>query len=265
MPVSVRIVVASHKKTILPEGPLYLPLRVGAALSADDFGYARDDTGDNISEKNPFFGTQTALYWAWKNLDADYKGLVHYRRFFVSRRREESPVRRALTLEELAPMLESTLVFVPRKRHYVIETVGSHYAHTHSEKHFPVIRQLVGERCPDYLPALDRVLGRRWSYMFNLMILRKDLMDEYCTWLFPVLEAAFTRIYTPDMAPFDARFPGRISEILFNVWLEKQLETGRLRPSQVRELPYFEEVDWGFKIRSFLSAKFLHKKYERSS
>jgi hypothetical protein len=41
-----------------------------------------DNTGDNISEKNPLYCELTGVYWAWKNLECDVTGLVHYRRYF---------------------------------------------------------------------------------------------------------------------------------------------------------------------------------------
>ena len=71
------IVVATHKKSPMPKDSMYLPLHVGAAdkFNEDgtplDFGYAKDNTGDNISTKNPNFGTQTGIYWAWKNQKGD--------------------------------------------------------------------------------------------------------------------------------------------------------------------------------------------------
>lgn len=55
----------------MPKDSMYLPMQVGASVKkADgktlDLGYTKDDTGDNISEKNPLFCELTGLYWAWK-------------------------------------------------------------------------------------------------------------------------------------------------------------------------------------------------------
>lgn len=81
----IKVIVAAHKKYQMPKDELYLPLQVGSALH-DSIGYARDNDGDNISDKNPNFCELTGLYWAWKNLDADAVGLVHYRRHFGKNR-----------------------------------------------------------------------------------------------------------------------------------------------------------------------------------
>ena len=69
----------------MPEDELYLPVQVGSE-GKEDIGFEKDNTGDNISGKNPFFCELTGLYWAWKNLKCDYIGLVHYRRYFSKKK-----------------------------------------------------------------------------------------------------------------------------------------------------------------------------------
>ena len=84
---SVKIIIATHKKFNEPKDTnLYLPVYVGAE-GKDDLGYQKDNEGDNISKLNPYFCELTGIYWAWKNLDADYIGLVHYRRFFTTKKK----------------------------------------------------------------------------------------------------------------------------------------------------------------------------------
>lgn len=48
---TVTIFTMTHKKFKEPEDAIYVPLHVGRACSGD-YGYAGDDTGDNISAKN---------------------------------------------------------------------------------------------------------------------------------------------------------------------------------------------------------------------
>ena len=269
---SITIVVATHKKSPMPNDKLYLPLHVGAAGKLNengnplDFGYSRDDTGDNISLRNASFGTQTGLYWMWKNLNTEYKGLVHYRRYFVGTNTDKRDmIGSVITYDEIQPMLDRYKIFTPKKRWYVIETLYSHYAHAFDEKHLKIVQSIIEKDCPEYLPAYHKVLKQRWGYMFNMMILHKDLMDDYCTWLFNILFKTYEQVDTTGMSAFESRFCGRISEILFDVWLENKMQTGAVKRKEIKELPYMEDVNWNFKIKAFLAAKFMGKKYERSS
>ena len=78
---TIKIIVATHKKYKMPNDSIYLPVQVGTE-NKESLGYQPDNDGENISSKNPYFCELTGLYWAWKNLDADYIGLSHYRRHF---------------------------------------------------------------------------------------------------------------------------------------------------------------------------------------
>ena len=79
----IKILVCCHKADQqVPHHPLLYPIQVGAALSHTHFAdFIHDDSGDNISLKNARYCELTAQYWAWKNLNADYYGLFHYRRY----------------------------------------------------------------------------------------------------------------------------------------------------------------------------------------
>ena len=268
----IKIIVAAHKACEVPADPMYFPLHVGAAGKTDgqgkplDIGFAKDDTGDNISSLNPSFCELTGLYWAWKNLDAEYIGLVHYRRYFTGAHADKNDLAgSAVTYEELEPLLDTYKVFVPRKRRYYIETLDSHYRHTHDASHLKLCRKIIAKKYPAYSESFDRVLGRRWGYMFNMMIMRRELLDEYCTWLFDVLFTLYKRVDADSMSAFDRRFPGRISEILFNVWLDYKVSSGELGKSEIKELKFVEDVVWSQKIKNFLAAKFLGKGYGQSA
>lgn len=269
---TVRIIIAAHKAYRMPDDPMYLPLHVGAEGKTDpdgnvlDLGYQKDNEGENISALNPSFCELTGLYWAWKHLDADYIGLAHYRRHFSLRKAGEDPFDSVLTYEQLQPILERASVIVPGKRRYYIETLYSHYAHTHYADQLDQTRGIIAEHCPDYLESYDRVVQRTWGYMFNMMILRRDLLDAYCTWLFDILFTLQSRIDATELDAFQGRFYGRVSEIIFNVWLDRQLESGALQPDEIAEIPciHMEPVNWWKKGTSFLKAKFFHQRYDSS-
>ena len=57
----------------------------------------------------------------------------------------------------------------------------------------------------------------------------------------------------------------RISEILFNVGLQEEIDSGRLKKDEIRELPclHIEKINWLRKGGAFLCAKIFKKKYER--
>ena len=266
----IKIVIATHKKYAMPSDSIYIPLHVGASGKNVDFGYVKDDIGDNISCLNPSFCELTGLYWAWKNLKDDYIGLAHYRRHFCAKIKSKNPVENVLTQKEADDLLETYDVIVPQKRRYYIESLYSHYKHTHYASQLDETRKIIERLHPNYVNDYDCVVKRRWGYMFNMMIMRKTLLDEYCTWLFSILFELKERVESGrvkdsvNLSSFQGRFYGRISEILFNVWLEYQLKNNRI--SSVKELQCIsmEKIDWNRKIKSFLAAKFFGKKYEGS-
>lgn len=246
----------------MPKDEIYLPLHVGRE-GKDDLGYTGDNTGDNISQKNPSYCELTGLYWAWKNLEADYVGLAHYRRHFTVKSRSQQKklgmMNSVLTGEELEPLLKKYRILVPKKRNYYIETLYSHYEHTHYKEHLDITREIIAEMYPDYLEEFDKVMKQRGGYMFNMYIMEKQLSDEYCQWLFSILFELENRLQDKEYSFFQGRFYGRVSEIIFNVWLMHQnIPYG--------EVPYMhmEKINWWKKGTAFIKAKLFGKRYEGS-
>ena len=260
---NIKIIVATHKSFEMPKNKeLYLPVHVGCE-GKDDLGYQGDNAGENISRLNPYYCELTGLYWAWKNLDCDYLGLVHYRRYFTKKTqfyKENLNIDEViLNQEEIELLLRKGDIIVPKKRNYYIETLYSHYAHTLDANHLDLARKVIEKQQPEYLNSFDKVMKQRSGYMFNMFIMKKELADQYFSWLFPILDVMYDQIDVSQMTTFEARLFGRVSELLFNVWLHKNSYS-------LVEVPfmYLEKVNLVEKGKSFLMAKFFGKKYGQS-
>ena len=257
---NIKIVVATHKEAKMPKDSVYLPVHVGKALHPEkDFGYQRDDDGDNISEKNPYYSELTAVYWAWKNLKADYVGLAHYRRHFCLKRKGKD-WDSVLTTAEAESLCGKYDAIVTRKRRYYIETIKSHYAHTHDIKHLDITKEIIEQEHPKYLKAFDKVMNGTGAHMFNMFIMRKDLADDFCKWMFDVLFKLEERVDVKQLDAFQARLFGRVSEFLLDVWLE----TNNI---DYKAIGYVHIGPYNFwrKVRNFLEAKLMGKKYSVSA
>ncbi len=258
----VKIIIAAHKNYHMPQESCYLPVHVGKH-GKEPIGYQGDDEGQNISEKNPWYCELTGMYWMWKNVKADYYGLVHYRRHFTVmpplKRWKKDPFYGILTEKQVKNLVRKYDVILPKKRNYIIETIGSHYAHTHYKEHLDVTKTIIKELCPEYKEAFEWVLSQRKGHMFNMFIMKKELFYSYCEWLFPILEQLENQIDISDYDTFQARYIGRVSEILLNVWIyQNQIA--------YHEIPVIstEKIKWGKKIVSFFRAKYFDKKYDGS-
>ncbi len=222
--------IATHKAYWMPEDAVYLPLHVGAEGKAD-LGYTKDNTGDNISAKNPNYCELTGMYWAWKNLKADFIGFVHYRRYFTRKeiRNIELKKDQILDFEEWQYLLSKHSVVVPDKRKYYIETNRSHYNHAHPSIGLDETERIIQERYPEYHEPFLLVMNRTWAHMFNMFVMRQELFQEYCQWLFGILFELENRLDVSTFDAYNSRVFGFVSERLLDVWLVKN------------QLPYYEQ------------------------
>ena len=212
------MVVAAHKPYWIPEDSCYLPVQVGAAGKDTIGNFQRDDEGDNISEKNPNYCELTGLYWAWKNLDADYLGLAHYRRHFSAGHGGKKA--RVATGEQIMGAVRSTGIVLPKARNYYIETNYTQYVHAHHEEDLAITREIIAEREPKMIWKYDEIMDRTYGHRFNMFVMHRGLADTWCEWLFGVLFELEDRLDISSYSPNDARVFGFVSERLIDYWVE---------------------------------------------
>lgn len=258
---NIRIIVATHKPYRMPSDSVYLPVHVGAK-NKKSIGFQRDDEGENISDKNPFFCELTGLYWAVNNLDADYIGLVHYRRHFGTKKRlktEEEKIDNVLSGKEIDDLLNNADIILPKKRNYYIENLYDHYRHTMYVEPLDITGQIIAEKHPEYSAEFEKLHTRRSAHMFNMCIMKREILEDYCNWLFDILFELEKRVDASQYLDFHKRFYGRISELLLDVYI-------RTKNLDCIEAPVVDvqRVNWFKKGSAFLGAKFSGRKYEES-
>ena len=248
---SLKIIVAAHKPYWMPDDEAYTPVWVNAAANGDGIpvGWLRDDAGDNISHKNTTYCELTALFWAWKNLDADYLGLAHYRRHFAFAKTGEKKARVA-TGEQILAALGEAPIILPKKRNYLIETNYSQYVHAHHEEDLAQTRAILEESYPEFLSAYDASMDRTTGHRFNMFVMRRDLADEYCAWLFDVLGKLEERLDISGYSDYDKRVFGFVAERLIDPWVET-----RGYPYVEMPVVNLEDQHWLRKGTNFLKRK----------
>ncbi|WP_421017317.1 DUF4422 domain-containing protein [Furfurilactobacillus cerevisiae] len=257
---NIKILVAAHKAYKMPsDNSLYLPIFVGRALHPQtELPFQGDDQGrDNISKKNSSYNELTAIYWAWKNLDADAIGLVHYRRYLSKSKKKD--LSNILNKQDVERMLSVNPIILPKKRHYYIETNYSHYLHAHHIKPLDDARKIIARDYVQYLPAFDRVMNQRSAHMFNMFIMKRNLLNDYCTWLFDVLQKVENCTDVSDYDSYERRVYGFVSELLLDVWID----TNQYKYTEVNCV-FMEKQNWLKKGQSFLLRKLRGNQFNES-
>ncbi|GHV31883.1 exopolysaccharide biosynthesis protein [Synergistales bacterium] len=232
---NVKILVCAHKKgEYVRSDGVFTPVHGGRALSQADLGIQGDDTGDNISRKNPNYCELTVLYWAWKNLrNVDYIGLNHYRRYFLYK---DIPVRNMITRtpdEYIYKMSDTS--FEPEKHMNGYDIImpkpwslsyspAVQYCLVHSRTDYAALRTIVKQSSPDYYDAfINTMEGQNKISYGNMFITRREIFDDYCSWIFPLLSNLEIKIAdrVKGYDTYQARIYGFLSERLMNVYVLK--------------------------------------------
>ena len=239
---SIKILIACHKPTDFLASDCLQPIQVGAAKAAVRLpDMLHDDEGENISALNPMYCELTAQYWAWKNLDCDYYGFFHYRRylsfagapgsrdswanltepFFDGQIKEKY----GLSEESIRAFVEGADLVLPEQKnitqmpHMGKNMVEQYQAgrNLHGED-LDRMMDILKEKYPEFVPYAQRYLSGHTTFFNNMYIMKKELFEPYCAWLFDILDEFMKRADMADYSVEALRTPGHLAERLLNIY-----------------------------------------------
>ncbi len=167
-----------------------------------------DNDEENISDRNSQFCELTAMYWIWKNSDADVVGLEHWRRRFLL------PDNWTGIMEEkgIDVILPVPLCVMPSLKE---NFVGRHLPEIWDAS-MDALKTVHPE---DAVPADEYFKTVNLYSPCNMLIARKYVFDEYSEWLFPVL-FELNRLIGKVEDNYQNRYPGFVSERLLNYYFD---------------------------------------------
>ena len=205
-----KIFIATQQKPLF-KVKNYIPLSLGTN-KLPPYGGEIDSTGNNISHKNINYCELTGYYWLWKNYNCDNIGLIHYRRALISK-----TTKKIIETQEIDSILQEYDVILPKKNYYTKKYKDFY----HLPQDFKVIRKIIADKHPEYLDAFDYNTNLHHSYICNIMITNKKIFDNYCEWLFGILDEFDKKIKYQDRDSYSRRAPGFVAEFLLGIYLKK--------------------------------------------
>ncbi len=229
------IYVAAHKPFTMPtEDPIYIPLGVGGINEKLPEGWEGDRGSDSISEKNSRYNELTGLYHIWKYAKQDIIGLCHYRRFFTT---PAGKIRNILLgnqdrligkndiekmLKDHDMVLHNRTLFLKTNRQQVENREKSRADDKLDPEMLDIAEDVFCDLYPTDTDVYKRVLYGKHAHLLNMLIAKKELVDQYCEWLFPLLfniEDRLDGTYPNDPL---MRVMGLLGERLLDVWVLKE-------------------------------------------
>ena len=271
----VKILVAYHKPTELLKNDVFQPIHVGRDIAKSNIttdeqkqnyqwmidNLIGDDTGDNISAKNPNYCELTAQYWAWKNLseldNPDYIGFMHYRRHLNFNVDKEYNENKWGTIDnnyldgfyiEKYGLNEENIKNVVGKYDIItvnpwnVKNAGSknnydHYATSDPKIHikdYDLTLKILQKKYPEYKADIKKYNESAEGYYTNIFIMKKDIFNQYCQWLFDILFEVEKEVDISNYDFQEARIFGYLSEWLFGIYMTHIKRTTKLKVKELQ-------------------------------
>ena len=210
------------------------------------------------------------MYWAWKNVKADYYGLCHYRRY-LSFSETSYEVKKHVyswgcvhedhltnkTIEKYClqhDVMEdeiSNYDIVMGKPCKLDETDGpwdsnQEYIQAHvnsfNAEDISLVREIVGEQSPQFVKYFDDYFNCPYANWYNCFIIKREIFDDFCSWMFPILFEFEKRLQSGNYSRNMSREPGFFGEHLWGTYLRYIKDTFEYRISE-KQLVFFKQTD----------------------
>lgn len=184
-----------------------IPVQAGAATSEKKIADTTDDFVGGLSERNGNYSELSVTYWAWKNCQSDYIGICHYRRVY------------GITNKEMQGIIESGVDLILTLPYMCKESAKEQYFRYVSEEDYEVfikcLRDSYGSL--ESWNDIEKALDNQYVYNYNMLIARREIFDEYCRFVFPVL-FEMEKYYEGLGIKRNDRYLGYFGEILSSVF-----------------------------------------------
>lgn len=265
----VSIYVSCHKRITKPflSSCFFRFIEVGKQLHAKSFYKFGDDKGNNISSKNASYNELTAQYWVWKNDNrSKIVGFSHYRRYFKNKRATVNKpfIVQVLKSKEIISILKKNDIICHKTNLGMVASIriGTN-ASALRPKDIPVVRNIIFNRYgKNDASAFDTVMGRDWNYLLNMFICKKELANEYSSWLFEILSELENEVDESELIGHEKRIYGLWGEYLLSVFVEARKLKVYDCEVLFTESPYSPFTRVKSKVRIFLS-KVKHRVFKR--
>lgn len=234
----IKIFVCCHRPSYVPQHRLLLPIQLGASIADSRFtGYLHDDDGENISEKNKAYCELTAQYWAWKNCPAEYYGFFHYRRYLYPDAHAKRPyiyaaapteaALAALNFDRISELVFRHDIVLPKRENMHV-SAKEHYSKApfHHAADLQAIEIIAKAIDPGFTSAFAEYISGTELYFGNIFIMRREIFDDYCSWLFSILDE-FDRQKPLYYEAQDMRVDGYLAERLLGVYCTRYRDSLR--------------------------------------
>lgn len=234
----INILQCHHKESEYLKNKYIQPIHVGSALSDRKLDYCiRDDEGENISNKNKNWCELTALYWQWKNVDADYYGLFHYRRILSFKNgigvyNEESFSDKVIGKHGLSEKyikdvcLGSDIITAPYFNIHPAGLVGESltayqfYCRDHYQRDIDKLLEICRKNNNEFYIAFKKTLNEKTAFFGNIQIMKKEYFDEYCSIIFSNLFELEKLSNISEYDFYQQRVYGFLAERMANAYVE---------------------------------------------